>query len=397
MLFTQGKTEIAPSEAGYDESRLEVLNRHLQGIIDAGDIQCAMYCVSRHGKVFAHGSLGKKSYRAEDNSPALPDSVRYFASMSKTFVATAIMKMVEDGHTRLNVPVGEILPQFNTPPFNEINLLHLLTHSSGLHADPGCLPNKYQSNYWKLISDAIDKHDFEKDGEFDWISASLAVIGSGMRKRPGEEWAYCSYGYTILSAVVEKLTGMRYQEYVTENILKPIGMNDTCFDLTPELAKRAIVSNERMEQELNDIINGKSETDKWELAKIPEAGMNGTAYDLVRFGNMFLSNGISNGNRVLGRKGVEKISAKQIHDLPNYSWGAGGVGRSYCAGFDLRTDQPFICSDNTFSHEGAGYASIYIDPTEDMVAAWFVPFTEHDRWIVKSLYNVVNVIWSGLK
>src|SRR5215471_18112143 len=161
MLYTQGKTDCGPEEVGCNGQRLDVMNSHLQRLIDDGEIQCAAYCVSRYGKVFAHGAIGKKSFRREDNTPVQPDSVRYIASMTKPFTAVAIMKLVEDGVTRLDVPVGEILPQFNTPPFNGITLFQLLTHTSGMHADQGCFENKYQTNYWGMIETGYKMHKKE--------------------------------------------------------------------------------------------------------------------------------------------------------------------------------------------------------------------------------------------
>ncbi|MDR0322212.1 MAG: beta-lactamase family protein [Treponema sp.] len=163
MLYTQGKTEVSPAEVGYDESRIQVLNDHFQRLIDDGEIQCATYCLSRKGKVFAHGAVGKKSFRKDDNTPVQPDSIRWLASITKLFTAVSIMKLVEDGVTRLDVPVAEILPQFNTPPYNGITLFQLLTHSSGLHTDDGCFDNKYQSSYWALMERAYRLYDPEKD------------------------------------------------------------------------------------------------------------------------------------------------------------------------------------------------------------------------------------------
>jgi CubicO group peptidase (beta-lactamase class C family) len=126
-------TEASPVEVGYDEGRIQTLDKHLQKLIDDGEIQCATYCLSRKGKVFAHGGIGKKSFRKDNGTPVEPDSLRWLASITKTFTAVAIMKLVEDGVTRLDVPVGEILPQFNTPPYNGITLFQLLTHTSGMH------------------------------------------------------------------------------------------------------------------------------------------------------------------------------------------------------------------------------------------------------------------------
>ncbi|MCL1884520.1 MAG: beta-lactamase family protein [Defluviitaleaceae bacterium] len=393
MLFTAGKTEISPSEAGYDEKRLEVLHRHFQRIIDAGEIQCAIYCLSRHGKVFAHGAVGKRSFRKDDNTAAAPTDMRWIASITKVFAATAIMKLVEDGHIRLNTGIGEILPQLNTPPFNAINIMHLLTHTSGLHADGGCYENKYQQNYWSTIGNAMKN----KKKDFDWISAAMGVAGSGVRKKPGEEWAYCSFGYVLLGEIITRVSGEHCNDYIINNICKPLGMNDTCFDLTPELAKRIITTKKDDEKFINELINGTYKPTDRDKLKIPSTsgGMNGTVRDLIKFGNMFLGH-VPEGVRILGRKGIEAMFKPRIHKLPNYCWGANGVERTFCAGFDMRIDEPFLISDEAISHEGAGASALYIDPKEDMVAAWFSPYTETTDWCIKTQFNTINVIWSGL-
>jgi CubicO group peptidase (beta-lactamase class C family) len=398
MLFTHGKTDCKPAEAGYDENRLTVLNNHFQKLIDDGEIQCATYCLARKGKIFAHGAVGKKSFRKDDNTPVRPDSVRYIASMTKVFTAVAIMQLVEDGITRLDIPVGEILPQFNTPPYNGITLFQLLTHTSGLHADPGCFENKYQTGYWGLIDTAHKLHNPEKDGEFDWIKAALSTIGNGLRTKPDIEWAYCSFGFVVLGAVIEKLTGIHAHKYIEDNIAKPLGMKDTGFTTTPEMAKRYIVSDEQMEKWINDVINGTYEP-QWigEKLNIPSTGggLDSTVFDVIRFGNMMLNKGTLDGVRILGRKAVERMTTIVV-DYPNKCWGANEKERYYGIGFDMRNGPPFTFSHGTYGHEGAGACSMYVDPKEELVTSWIVPFAK-EGWFARALYSAQNIVWSGLK
>jgi len=397
MLYTQGKTDCKPSEIGYDEKRLDVLNNHFQRIIDDGEIQCATYCISRKGKIFAHGGVGKKSFRKDDNTPVQPDSVRFVASITKVFTAVAIMKLVEDGVTRLDVPVGEILPQFNTPPYNGVTLFQLLTHTSGMHADGGCFDNKYQTNYWKMIDDAYKLCSPGQKKDFDWLAAALGTIGSGFRVKPDTEWAYCSFGFVVLGAVIEKLSGRRVQEFIDDNICKPLGMKDTAFNITAEMAKRYIVSDEELEKYVNDKINGTYKP-HWigEILNIPPTGggLESTAYDLSLFGNMVLSGGTLNGTRILGRKAVEKMT-NIATAFPNYCWNAKEKERFYGVGFDMRNGPAFTFSQGTFMHEGSGACSLYIDPKEELVAAWIVPFAK-EGWFSRALFSVQNIIWSGL-
>ncbi|MDR2923275.1 MAG: beta-lactamase family protein, partial [Treponema sp.] len=212
------------------------------------------------------------------------------------------------------------------------------------------------------------------------------------------EWAYCSFGFVVLGAVIEKLTGIHPHKYIEDNICKPLGMKDTTFDITPEMARRYIVSDENMEKDINNLINGVSGEDDgpWRKYKIPSTagGLDSTVYDLSRFGNMMLFGGTLDGARILGRKAVEKMTTV-VSALPNYCWGANEKERYYGVGFDMRNGPAFTFSQGTFMHEGSGACSLYIDPKEELVAAWLVPFAK-EGWFSRALFNVQNIIWSGL-
>lgn len=132
MNVISGKIDCKPIETGYDESRIEMLNKRFGEMIDKKIIHGAAYCISHKGKVIAHGALGRNNGMGTD-TPMRPDTVFGIASITKTFTATAIMQLVEDGYIRLNTPVGEILPQFAEKPFDGITLWHLLTHTSGIY------------------------------------------------------------------------------------------------------------------------------------------------------------------------------------------------------------------------------------------------------------------------
>lgn len=394
MQFTQGKIDLTPEEAGYDSSRIEALHNHFIKLIDQNKIQAASYCISRKGKVFMHGALGPLTYK-NDELPLLPTTIHHIASITKVFTAVAIMKLIEDGHALLDTPVGAILPQFNEPPLNKINLQHLLTHTSGMYPDEGFCENKYVKSPWSLIEQGMKEHKPE-NGEFDWIIHSLS---NGLRTEPGEEWQYCSFGFCILGAVIEKLSGKHSHDYIMDEIVRPLGMNDTSFDMTPESAKRFIIRSERQEKYLNKIIlgeNKKSEEDSlWSKIPSTAGGLISTPYDLIRFANMMLGKGRFDGVRILGKKAVEKMTTPAIHNTPDYCWGAKEPDRGFGIGFDMRKGPAFTYSSGSYFHEGAGACALYIDPAEELAAAWFVPFSS-DGWFAEALFNTVNVIWSGL-
>jgi CubicO group peptidase (beta-lactamase class C family) len=399
MLYTKGETQCSPGDVGFSDKRLELLNNHFQKLVDDNEIYCATYCLSRKGKVFAHGGVGYKTYKKDPNLLVSPTDTHYIASITKTFAGIAIMKLVEDGVTRLDVAVGEILPQLNAPPFNGITLYHLLTHTSGMHGDGGCFPSPHNGSYWHFISTAYQAYLNDKSadkGEFDWIAAALAY---GVRMVPDKEWIYCSFGFVLLGEIITKLTGVNCHKWIEDNICKPLGLSSTGFDITKDMAKRYIIHDEESSKHIEGVISGNKVVEEgdelWDTIPSTGGGMSSSVWDLVRYGNMVLHNGTFDGVRIIGRKAVEKMTNIAIQK-PDFCWGGSGGLRSYGIGFDHRNGPAFSFSGDTFMHEGSGACALYIDPKEDLVASWIAPFVNRDTWCTRAMYSTVNVIWSGL-
>lgn len=396
MNVIQGKIDCKPIDTGYDESRIEMLNKRFGEMIDKKIIHGASYCISHKGKVIAHGALGRNNGMGID-APMSPDTVFGIASITKTFTATAIMQLIEDGYIRLNTYVGEILPQFAQKPFDGITLWHLLTHTSGIYPDGGCFPESAPKDAWELIEAAAEKWDGKSD--FDWISAG---ISGGLRRPTGTEWQYASFGFAVLGEVVSKVSGMNVHDYIEEKIIRPLKMQDSGFYFTPETAARAFYGRAEHKDYLDKVasgeINGRDgEGSVWDIVPNTGGGIHSTVYDLIRYGNAYINGGRLDGARILGRKSVEKMSTVQLNGIPDHCWGADEPNRLYGIGFDIRHGQSFSYSDRTIMHEGAGASSLDIDLDEQLAAAWFVPFDEGaNGWSAEPLYNVQNIIWSGL-
>lgn len=396
MNVINGKINCKPSETGYDDSRIDMLNKRFGEMIDKRIIHGAAYCISHKGKVIAHGALGRNNAMGID-TPMRPETVFGIASITKTFTATAIMQLVEDGYIRLNTLVGEILPQFAQKPFDGITLWHLLTHTSGIYPDGGCFPEAAPKSAWQLIEAAAEKWDGKSD--FDWISAG---ISGGLRRPTGAEWQYASFGFALLGEIISRVSGMNVHDYIEEKIIRPLKMTDSGFFLTPETAARAFYEDAREKDYLEKIASGEKngrdgDGSVWDKIPNTGGGLCSTVYDLVRYGNAFLYGGRLDGARILGRKSVEKMSTVQLHGVPDFCWNANESNREYGIGFDIRHTPSFSYSYKTIMHEGAGASSLDIDLEEGLVAAWFVPFDEGaNGWSAEPLYNVQNIIWSGL-
>ncbi len=393
MEIIQGTIDCRPEDVDYDSSRIEALNKHLQKMIEQKKIDGSAYCILRNGKIIAHNSIGTAHY-IDGDRPMLPDTVHRVASVTKTFTTVALMKLIEDGYTRLDIKVGEILPQMAKPPFQDITLFHLLTHTSGLFPDDGCVTDDYHCSHWEFVEEA-SKH-WKQGEEFDWLSNGLR---GGMHGEPGQWWQYCSFAFSILGEVIKALSGVRAEEFIVEQIVKPLNMKDTGFIPTKEQAARSniLYHDNHCKEELLNLINGKQrEAFAWEAVPGTGGRMFSTPYDLIRFANMLLHKGTLDDVRILGRKTFEKMTTSSLTNIPDHCWGATCEDRKYGIGFDMREGPGFHYSKGSFMHEGAGACSMNIDPVENLAAVWFVPFAD-EGWYSECLYNVNNIIWSGLK
>ena len=391
MEVIRGKVDCMPEETGYDSSRLEVLHKHLQKLMDEEIIFGAEYTISHKGKIIANNSMGRRSGLTQDKM--LPDTTFGIASITKPITTVAIMQLVEEGLIRLDTDVSAILPQFSEPPFDKIKVHHLLTHTAGISPDSGCFPDVVPKSAWQLIEEAYQIWDGK--GEFDWVKAG---ISGGLRGEIGTRWQYSSFGFVLVGEIISKVTGQFANDYIMDKIIIPLGMTDTAFNPSVDMAKRAFVKDERDKKYFDDVIAGLPDEDAgtiWEKIPSTGGGLMSTTNDLMKFAHMMLGNGRLGDVRILGRKSVERMTTRQLHNVPDFCWGANDLDRGYGLGFDMREGYAHSYSKGTYMHEGWGTCSIDIDPKEQLAVAWFTPFDKVE-WVAEPLYNVQNIIWSGL-
>ncbi len=366
----QGKTDVSPEEAGFNPVKLEQLDVFFTELVNQKKLQCASYLLSRNGKIFAARSMGKLTYEP-DSPDFMPDSIRWIASITKSVTAIAIMKLIEDGKIYLEQPVMTILEEFNTPIHNRIKIFNLLTHTSGLKGIPGYFAEPYPED------------DREQKPVENWIKK---VLEGPLQAEVGTEWIYCNNNYVLLGEIITRVSGMKYEDYIIENILKPLKMERTCFGIPQDKQNQTCVVLE-WEKEFF-IQEGPGKNNPWSSA----GGINTTLYDLQKLGQMMLNQGSLNGARIVSRKTVEAMTRNQLKDIPAFYWGAKIKALDFGLGWYLRPGD--LASPGTFSNEGYGRSAFYVDPAEQFIAVYFVP-TNQD-WIPETMINPRAFMWSGL-
>lgn len=163
--------------------------------------------IMRDGKLVKHQCYGKANI--ELDVPAQKGDLYEIGSITKQFTAVAIMLLVEEGKIALEDPVSKYLPEAPSA-WSGIRIRHLLYQTSGLPDyvfEPGL-----------GLTDQFERRQF------------METIGKApMDFEPGVAWSYSNTNYALLGWVIEKAAGKPYTEFLTDRVLKPIGMNRTTF------------------------------------------------------------------------------------------------------------------------------------------------------------------------
>lgn len=167
----------------------------------------------------------RKSYGLADlktKAAMQPDMQLRLGSVTKQFTAVAILMLAEQGKLSLQDDITRFLPDYPTRG-HRITVEHLLQHKSGIR--------NYTSmpSFW--IGKARDKSvaqmiDLFKDEPLDFT--------------PGERYAYSNSGYFLLGAIIEKVSGMTYADFIARHIFEPLGMHDSAYEGKERSAKRRV-------------------------------------------------------------------------------------------------------------------------------------------------------------
>lgn len=137
-------------------------------------------------------------------------------SVTKTFTALAVLQLAEQEKLDIEHPIKDYLPEFPYPA--EITIKQLMSHSAGI-------PNPIPLRWIHLVE---EHQSFNANGFFEKIFAK----NKKTKSRPNEKFAYSNLGYVLLGQLIEKVSGISYEEYIRAHILRPLGVDKTDLDFT---------------------------------------------------------------------------------------------------------------------------------------------------------------------
>lgn len=249
----------------------------------------AVVVVVQNGEILFSKGYGLAD--VEQNIPMDPErTVMRLGSISKLLVATAVMQLVEQGRLDLHADINQYLSTFQVDATyaEPVTLAHLLTHTGGL------------DEAWDT---SFDPAAFPSLG---------AYLSNGKVRRilpPGEEWYYSGVGYALAAYIVETVTGTPFDQYVTANILHPLGMTHSQYLLAPPqpdgLATGYLYQNEAYQPQ---------SVDYW--GDYPSSSLVATAADMARFMIAHLENGCAGAACILRPETVAEMQRLQYAPHP---------------------------------------------------------------------------------
>ncbi len=150
-----------------------------------------------------------------------------WASITKTMTAIAILQLRDRGKLSLDDPAVRYVPELRQihdefGPVDAITIRDLLTHSAG-----------FRNPTWPWDCDDAANCDWQPFEPTQWAQVNAMLPYTHVAFRPGTRWSYSNLGYVFLGQVIERLTGDNFVDYMTKNILMPLGMTQSYFDVSP--------------------------------------------------------------------------------------------------------------------------------------------------------------------
>ena len=387
---------MKPETLGMSSARLarldEVMKRRY---VDGGYLPGMLTHIYRKDQLVHTGLCGQMDL--ERGKPMREDAIFRIYSMSKPITAVALMMLVEEGLIGLDDTVHSHIPAWKdlgvyasgmpsllsdappsfltTPTVRPMKVADLATHTSGL-------------TYGFMMRSAVDAAyrrakvaDRQTPGGLPEMIDQLAQIPLDFS--PGTAWNY-SVAIDVLGYLVEKLSGMRFGEFLRRRLFEPLGMNDTAFHVPSDKVERFTSCYQPEGRGRGLKLQDDARESTYAKPPVLESGGGGlvsTAHDYLRFCRMMLNGGTLDGVQILSPKTVALFSLNHLPEgrevadmaLPGMfsESGYAGVGFSIGCGVNVNVAKTRLPGSlGEYFWGGAAATAFWIDPREELTVVF---------------------------
>lgn len=311
--------KIDADAAGFDPKRLQRIDQHLlRSYVEPGKIAGCQTLTARGGHVAHLSSLG--SMDLERDRPVREDTIWRLYSMTKPITGVALLTLYERGLFQLSDPVHRFIPEWRglqvaeraadgstrlvdtvRPP----SIRDVMMHMSGIGYN--------LDNADLVIPEPGSGQTAEPERPESLEALAVGLAQAPLRFQPGTRWLY-SYGTDVCARLVEIMSGMRFDDYLRQEVLEPLGMVDTGFVVGDDQVDRFAAGYGRNAgKEL--VLLDDPETSPYRKQRrflSGGGGLVGTSTDYLRFCQMLLGGGELDGVRILAPRTIELMTTNHL-------------------------------------------------------------------------------------
>lgn len=299
----------------------KLIDSLLNNAVKNNEIPGAVVYISRNDKEVFYKAYGFRNM--ENKTPMQKNDIFRMASMTKGLTAVAVLQLYERELLSLDDKISKYIPEFKNPKIlvtvlpdssftskpakSEITIRQLLTHTSGIGY--GFQDDRYNAI---VIKNNISE-GFEDDSRTS-LENIQRIARLPLLCEPGEKYIY-SLSYDVLGVVIEKVSGMRFDNYIKKNILDPTGMTDSYF-IIPEKEQYRLVTPYQPKEKGNGLERTSYPDTAYPCIRTRQyfsggADLCSTAEDYGKFIQMIKNKGTYNNTRIVGERFVEMMLSKQ--------------------------------------------------------------------------------------
>lgn len=318
--------------------------------------------IAHKGKILMNEAHGFADL--ESKTKLTPNHIFRIASHSKTFTATALMQLQEQGKLRIDDYVIDYLPwlkEHKDKKWRKITVRQLMSHGAGVIRDG------LNADYWQLERPFPTQEELKKE-----ILETDVIIDNNTKLK------YSNFGYSLLGMIIESVSDKTYNEYVKEHIVDALSLKNTGPEYTPKIEEKLVTGYTRLESERTRLPIAQIDTKSMAAA----TGFYSTTEDLCAyFGAQFVGSG----------KLLDDESKKEMQRA---QWHAKTPGQDNHEDYGLGLEIEYLKDRVTISHGGGfpGHITKSIaDPKDELVVVVLTnclggPASE----IAKSIFSVVD-------
>lgn len=337
--------------------------------------------VVKDGKIIYSNALGLKNL--EKGTTLSTDDIFRIASISKSFCATSIMQLVEANKLSLDDDISDLVGfKVRNPNFPDkvITLKMIMSHTSSLNDSAG---------YFTF--DMIDPAKNEGN------------IKSYSTYEPGSGYKYCNLNYTLAGAVIERASGVRFDNYVRKNIIQPLGLyagyNVDSLDskkfasLYTYNKKTGVFTESTRSYAPNRAVWDNYQLGYSAYSFSPTGGMKISAIDLAKYMTMHMNKGVYNGTRIISEKSAKAMQSHVVKVEDNDYYGLA-----------IRLRQSPDIADNTYlvGHTGSAsglYSAMFFNPDKKfgfvVISSGSLPDMAGTIQTRKVLVDGINILYNN--